>query len=730
MHSKKRSNELTILAVDDDQVSLFLTAEALGKDGYEIIQGTNGDEAVDLFKKHLPDLILLDVEMPGKNGFDACKEIRKLDNGKDVPIIRITGLDDTISVDKAYEIGATDFITKPINWSILGHRIRYILRANHVLVDLKLSEARLASAQRLAKIGNWEWPVGTSNIYWSQEIFHLLNCNKDSESNSEQAFVHLLQRDDIMQLQIVLNNLAESDYTFSIERHVTSYDQQPRTFIMQGEITRDKDGNPSRLSGTMQDITERREAEDKIRYLAYYDNLTGLPNRQYFTEQLKTQLKSAERENHLCGLLLIDIDRFKQVNDSMGHIYGDQLIKMVANRIKDYLRGSDLLCRNPGSDPMSIARYGGDEFIIFLSNLKQKKNAKIVADRIIEKISQPYILNDREITITSSSGIAFFSDNADDSDSLLKNADTAVHAAKEKGRNQCLIYSREMSERSEQKLTMENSLHQALVKKELVIRYQPQVNAETETVVGAEALIRWEHPEKGIIPPSSFINLAEETGQIIAIGKWVLIEACCQAKDWQQQGHEDIRISVNVSSKQFLYHGFVDDVKEALAISGLDPWFLDLELTEGALMGNGSDIIARLNAIKMLGVTLSLDDFGTGYSSLSYLTRFPLDTLKIDRSFISNIGTAEDEAIIKTIIAMAHSLRLNIISEGVETQAQLDFLTAHDTQLIQGYLFSQPLTAEDFIDYLEELNISAPTQQMTGLSEKLLAIGQKSSQQH
>ena len=706
MHKKPQLSKPCILVVDDDQATCFLTTEALKKEGYKVVVGANGEDAVHLFKQESPDIILLDVEMPLKNGFDALQEIRQLNEGANVPIIMITGLDDTISVDKAYEIGATDFITKPINWSILGHRIRYILRANHTFLNLKHSESSLANAQRIAKIGNWEWDVQSDELYWSPEIYRIFGLSPEVDSSTSKAFMRLIQREDIMHLKIALGQAKNGDRRFSYERKIVCFDEQERIFIVQGELITDQDDKALHISGTVQDITERRNAEDRIIHLAYYDTLTGLPNRQLFQETLTQTLQAEDYHNKLAALLFIDLDRFKQINDSLGHSFGDKLIKVVARRILNYLRKSDLLSRNHTNADGDVARIGGDEFIALLTHLEHKNDAKTIADRLIEKISEPIQIDGKEIVITASIGIAFYPDNGDDFISLLKNADTAVNATKEQGRNNSLLYTLAMSKQSEQKLTLENELRKAIKNNELVVHFQPQIDTATEKVIGVEALVRWVHPEKGFIPPDAFIGLAEETGLILPLGKWVLNEACHQAKKWQESGLENIKISVNVSSKQFLYDGFIDDVKEALTTSNLEPQFLDLELTEGALMGDGTEIINRLEAIKALGVTLSLDDFGTGFSSLSYLTRYPLDTLKIDRSFIMNIGLSDDEAIIKTIIGMAHSLHLNIISEGVETEKQLDFLRQYDTQVIQGYLYSKPLIAEEIAKFIAEFNLS------------------------
>lgn len=699
MDSKALHHKARILVADDAHLFRLLICESLNKDGYEIIQAENGQVAIELYKQEKPDLVLLDVKMPVKNGFDACKEIRQLENGADIPIVMLTSLDDSASVDKAYEIGATDFITKPINGSILRHRIRYLLRASNVHRSLKLSKARLANAQRIAKVGNWEWDIVEDKLHWSKEICRIFGVEPDNNSQSAKAFMKMMEREGRMHLKIALNQTMNGARDFHIERSINGYDEKARTVIMQGEITLDDEGKTSRLSGTIQDISERHEAEERIRYLAYHDTLTGLPNRQHFHETLTKVLQAAEHHQQIAALLFIDLDRFKQVNDSLGHSFGDELIKLAASRIKNYLRKNDCLGQHHSNGSFDIARIGGDEFIAVLTNLKHRDDAKTVADRLIEKISEPFHIEGREIVITASVGIAYYPDNGSDIVSLLKNADTAMHAGKAHGRNNSILYTSAMSEQTEQKLTLENELRKAIKNNELIVHFQPQINTITNKVIGAEALVRWVHPEKGFIPPDAFIGLAEDTGLILPLGKWVLTEACCQTKQWHEDGLKDIRISVNVSSKQFLYDGFLDDVKTALATSNLDPEFLDLELTEGALMGNGVDIINRLEAIKALGVSLSLDDFGTGYSSLSYLTRYPLDTLKIDRSFIMNIGHSEDEAIIKTIIGMARSLHLNIISEGVETEEQLDFLRQYDTRIIQGYLFSKPLSADEFYNF-------------------------------
>ena len=709
MHKKVRFEIPHILVVDDDEAVSFLTTEALRKEGYKVTVGASGEEAVRLFRQNKPDLILLDVEMPLKNGFEACREIRQLDEGADVPIIMITGLDDTISVNKAYDAGATDFITKPINWPILGHRVRYILRASQTFLNLKKSEASLANAQRIAKLGNWEWDIETDELYWSPEIYRLFGMPPKTDIRTSRAFMRLAKREDIMHLHIALKQAKKGDRRFSYERKIRCFDERERAFVIQGELTVDETGKAKHISGTVQDITERREIEDRIRHLAYYDSLTNLPNRQHFQETLTRVLETESHRDKFAALLFIDLDRFKQINDSHGHSFGDELIRVVAARISRYLRKSDLLGREQTKSNGEIARIGGDEFLALLTHLENRGDAKNIADRLNEKISEPIRINGQEIIITASIGIAFHPDDGRDFISLLKNADTAVNTAKEQGRNNSVLYIPEMSKRSEKKLMLETELRKAIKYHELVLHYQPQINAATNKIIGTEALVRWVHPEKGFIPPGDFIDLAEETGLVVPLGKWVLNKACKQAKAWQQAGLGNIKMSVNVSSKQFLYDGFLDDVKEALELSGLDPRFLDLELTEGALMADGTDIIDRLKAIKALGVSLSLDDFGTGYSSLSYLTRYPLDTLKIDRSFVMNIGAPDDEAIIKTIIGMAHSLHLSVISEGVETREQMKFLRAHNSELIQGYLYSKPLPAEEFPAFHEAFGPAAKT---------------------
>lgn len=449
---------------------------------------------------------------------------------------------------------------------------------------------------------------------------------------------------------------------------------------------------------------EQKKAEDKIHYLAYYDSLTSLPNRYFFRELLTKSIEYANRYKHSYAIALIDLDGFSRINDTLGHDVGDELLKVVSSRLLKTLRSSDYVARIYDEEE-PIARMGGDEFIVLLQEINNVVKSSTVARRILNELSQAYELGGREIFVTASIGIAIYPDNGEDVENLIKNADTALYHAKKMGRNNFQFYSKSMNETALELLTLETNLRRAIERQELLLYYQPKVDITTRKIIGMEALIRWRTPEGSLISPAKFIPLAEENGLIVPIGKFVLQNACLQNKMWQEASPEKVSVAINVSGLQFGQKYFVQDVLTALEDANLDPQYLDLEITETTIMIDPERAVSSLNKLKEAGIHISLDDFGTGYSSLSYLQRLPLDAIKIDISFIRNVLTnPNDAAIVKAIIAMASNLRLKVIAEGVEDEHQLEFLREHKCDIIQGYLFSPPVSAEEFFDLLTQWN--------------------------
>lgn len=457
--------------------------------------------------------------------------------------------------------------------------------------------------------------------------------------------------------------------------------------------------NQPMISVFARDITERKRWEERIRYLAYCDSLTDLPNRQSFKEQVTKAITTAKRHGRIGAVLYLDLDEFKRINDTLGHDIGDLLLQHITKRLVEQVRVSDTISRDRFVDveDRSIARLGGDEFTVLLDEIDSPEDAARVAKRVQSVIASSYNLNGHDVYVTPSIGIAIFPRDGQDVEELLKNADTAMYHAKAVGKNNFQFYTEQMNALASTRLKLEGKLRKALDSNEMELYYQPQIDMRTGLMISAEALLRWNQPELGMIPPDEFIPIAEETGIIIELGEWVLNEACRQNKAWQDAGYQHIRVAINLSSMQFIQRDLSDKVNNCLQSSKLNPQFLELEITESILMRNVNETIATLNEFKNMGINISVDDFGTGYSSLSYLKRFPLNSLKIDRSFIMDIPDNQDDVTITSaIIAMAHRLNLEVVAEGVETQSQLDFLKQQGCEMAQGYFFSRPLPASEF----------------------------------
>ena len=582
MTSTSRQDRPHVLVIDDDSLIRLLVTEALQAEGLKVSEAESGEQGLRQFAESGADAVLLDVMMPsGIDGFETCVELRKIPGGEHTPVLMMTGLEDLESINRAFEVGATDFITKPINFPLLGHRVRYMLRS----------------------------------------------------SDTTKCLV---------------------------------------------------------------------ESERRLHRLAYFDNLTDLPNRQYFREHLQRMVSLAIRQERKLAVLFLDLDGFKRINDTLGHHLGDLVLQSTGERLRKSIRASDAITRpGGGRDGASLARLGGDEFTVLLSEIDRAEDAAIVAERIRLTLAESLKVGDHELFTTTSIGIAVCPDDGVDAEELLKNADLAMYYAKRGGGNMYRYFSAKMTEAALRRLTMENHLRKAIERGELDLHYQPQLDVATGEIRGLEALLRWESSDLGRVSPADFIPLAEETGLIVPIGEWVLRQACNQAKAWRDKGMLLARMAVNVSGIQFLHKGFPALVSAVLAETGLEPQALELELTESALMQDADGAIHTLQTLKGLGVQLAIDDFGTGYSSLSRLKHFPIDRLKIDQVFVRDIEMdANNAAIAVAVIAMAGSMDMKVVAEGVETDSQLAFLKDKHCDEVQGFLLSRPLPAAEMDSYL------------------------------
>jgi len=686
-----------ILVVDDETTQRLLTRQALDQAGFEVVEARNGEMALQVYEQQRPDLILLDVRMPKMDGFTVCARIREMPDGAEVPIVMVTGLEDIESLERSYQSGATDFITKPVVWETLSHRVRYLLRAGNAIRALRESESRLVQAQQVARLGNWDWDVVRDHVHWSDEIFRLFPIQRGALDTSFQSFLNFVHPDDRQRVGAAVDDALAKRAPYLVEHRIVGEDGSEITVEQQAELVFGDNETPLRMIGTVQDVSDRKRTEQQIHQLAYFDALTGLPNREHFRRQAERALRGANRNGQKMALVFLDLDDFKYINDTLGHDAGDELLCTIAEYLQHSIRASDLLAKLGTEDAYqaSVSRLGGDEFTILLPDLQEIEVAAKVAERILEQLRNPIKIQGKEFFVTGSMGIALYPNDGDSVDTLLKNADIAMYHAKQGGRNSYRFYTAHMDERVQLRLSMESKLKRALENEEMDLHYQAKVEISTGRIVGVEALLRWYNLEIGQVSPARFIPVAEETGLIVPIGEWVLNTACRQASAWRQGGLSPGTVAVNLSSHQFRRGGLIEKVSQALASTGWDAQWLELELTESVIMENAEETIRVLSQLKQMGITLSVDDFGTGYSSMAYLKRFPLDVVKIDQSFVNDITTdANDATIVKAIIALARGLNLTSIAEGVETEQQLNFLRQHGCDQVQGYLVNRPIPAE------------------------------------
>lgn len=674
-----------VLVIDDDISIGILMQELLEGQGFKVILAHNAASGLASFIDEKPNLIILDVMLPDQNGFELCKNIRLKNQGQHVPIMMMTGLGDYESINKAYEIGATDFEIKPINWTVIVHRIRYMLR-NATLTQLLIkSEQNLNEAQQIANMGSWEYIIDKNAILLTSQTKQVLDIDNLSTELTLENFLSYFQCLDFEKSKSLLLNGKESFEWKLMLQHNTN-----KTIFIRG---RRSSVNSNLVNGIVQDVSEQIKIENKIHYLAYYDNLTGLTNRSLFKEILVNSIASAGRNNKKCAVMFMDLDDFKKINDNFGHDTGDALLQAFSERMKNNIRTSDWLPAGISFEQITLARLGGDEFTIILNDLTDVIGARVVAERILKSLSIPMEVSKNTVYISVSIGISIYPDDGLNAEDLLKNSDIAMYWAKNNGRNNYQFFNHDMNKASFKLLNMENRLRKAIENEELYMVYQP-IYSRDKNIISVESLIRWHDEELGMVPPEEFIHLAEARGIIIPLGEWIITRVCNQIAEWRQQNLPFINVAINISSRQFKLPSLVNQIEKAIQDAQIPPDHIILEITESVIIRNMKSATETIYALKKLGIKIAMDDFGTGYSSLSHIKQFDLDWIKIDRSFVAGLpGDRDDAAIVKAILGMANELDIITVGEGVETEAQFEFLMRAGCREFQGYYLQEPCPA-------------------------------------
>ena len=695
MLARSESRPIVVVA-DDDAATRYVITSTLAHEGFSVIEARNGQEAIDAFKQARPDVILLDVEMPGTDGYEACSIIRHSEGGADLPVVMVTGHDDSESINRAYEAGATDFISKPVNWSLIGHRLRYILRGARNFQALGISEVE--NRALIAAIPDSIFILSGDGTILNHVSGENSSGNSDGKELSGKSIVSVLPDglgNDIGQsIDSVLSTGENTAIEYQVERPGDESCWYECRFVHHGD---------KKVLAIIRDISDRKHAERKIHSLAYYDSLTGLPNRPLFKEQVQTELESARSGNDSLAVLNIDLNRFKRINDTLGSSTGDSVLVKMATRLSKYVDNlrHDQSTGTGGSNSC-LACFGGNEFALLLSGLSHPSDFTLIAEELRKLLAKPVFLKGHEFVVTASIGVATYPEHGASVDALLKNAESARDEAKRVGGNTQKLYRSSMNSGVTECLNLENELRRALENNELSMYYQPKYCANTLEHRGAEALLRWFHPERGEISPSTFIPIAEESGLITELGSWVANNVCEQISSWEYFGILPGPIAINISGQEFGLGDPVATLTEAVSKADVAASALELEITETVLMSDIRSVMLALHALREEGFSLAVDDFGTGYSSLRYLQKFPIDVLKIDSSFVHDVERNSDSrAICTAIIAMARSLGLKVVGEGVESNWQLEFLKRQACNTVQGFLLSKPLSPNDFADHLK-----------------------------
>jgi diguanylate cyclase (GGDEF)-like protein/PAS domain S-box-containing protein len=694
----------TILIVDDETNNRKLLELLLRADGYLTVSAADAEAAMAAIERRAPDLILLDVMMPGMNGYQLAAILKADAATLSIPIIMLTAQADSSARAAGLSAGAEEFLTKPFETAELRLRVRNLLRLK-AFSDFQKNHGAILEAQVAARTAELSRFRAAMDATADAIMLVSRTTMRFVEVNATACAMLGYTRNEMLQFgaeklgaatagtlahfydALIAGGLPDEFKEVRLRRK----DGSRLPVEMHWHVRRS--GEDWTIVGVVRDITERKAAQGRLLRMAHYDPLTGLPNRTLFYKNLARALARARDRGWSVAVVCIGLDHFKQVNETRGHTQGDEMLRQIGSRLVQCVRIRD-----------GVARLGADEFAVTLTARDGHQRAHVVAERIRETLRVPFDRRNSDLRMTASIGIAVCPDDASDAETLVKYADTAMHQAKHGSRDAVCFFSPRMNTEALARLELETALRKAVDQNEFTLHYQPKMHIESGTICGFEALLRWQRPEHGIVGPADFIAVLEDTGLIVPVGRWVIATACGQIARWLASPIGPMCVSVNVAGRQFIGGDLVRDVTDALGLHGIAPHLLELELTESSLMANTETTVNMLKHLRDLGVGISIDDFGTGYSSLAYLRRFKVDKLKIDRAFIGGITTnADDAAIVLAIIRMAHTLKLEVIAEGVETEAQLAYLQRHDCDQIQGYYLSKPVPAPQIEGVLEWL---------------------------
>ncbi len=735
------NTERIILIVDDLPDNLRVLSAALSGQGFQIRCAKSGAIALRALETTSPDLILLDIKMPDMDGYEVCQRLKESEITRDIPVIFLSALDDVFDKVKAFNIGGADYITKPFQVEEVLIRVKYQLALKAVEVEIqrlnqelelrveertaelaktneelaleiiereRTSECLRVSEERLESIlGSIEdviWsmhPTASQFIYFNAAVEKIYGYPISKFFADPGFWLKVVHEDDRERIEVANRGIMMTG-TVCEEYRILRPNREVRWVSDRRYLVYDRDGKVIRIDGIVRDITSQRRAQDQLVHDALHDALTGLPNRNLFMDRVEQAIKYGNRHaQYMFAVMFIDLDRFKMVNDMYGHLIGDQFLQAIAKLLESCLR----------SVGDTVARLGGDEFTILIDDIQEVHEALMIADRILTKFTHPINLTTQTIFASASIGLVISNRDYANGNDLLRDADIAMYRAKSLGKGRYILFDKEMYEQNLKVSQLDSDLHYALERQEFELYYQAIVSLQSNKLAGFEALIRWHHPERGLVSPNEFIPIAEETGLIIAIGDWVLHQACQQMRTWRSKFPEakSLKMSINLTCQQIREKNLIEKLDRVLAVSGLDGSTIRLEITESSMMDQGEETIAKLEQLRARNIQLSIDDFGQGYSSLSYLHRFPVNTLKIDRTFVELMNEGgQNLEIIRTIIILAHALEMNVVAEGVETNEQAVMLKQLGCEYGQGYFFSRPIiaaAAEKLIESTKSLGI-------------------------